>query len=207
MKRFKLLLCGLVCGLGLVSGAPPANAGMIFTTHFDNTSDRTLSLPYVGSGVLSFDNDLLDGTYAWSTLTNLVFSFAVGGESFSLTDIITPTTAPGLTIYQSGTDWYFDGNQGNPEDTDDGAVDFKNSNGALASFEPNNLDQPFDAPPFNRYYVVTSLDALDAGDGFFGTYGVHPTAVPEPGTLTLLAMGGLLVCMLGAWRRRRATAS
>jgi hypothetical protein len=205
MKRFKLLLCGLVCGLGLVSGAPPANAGMIFTTHFDNTSDRTLSLPYVGSGVLSFDNDLLDGTYAWSTLTNPAFSFAVGGASFSLADITTSTAALGLTIYQSGTDWYFDGPAAGS--FTGGVVDFENSNGALASFEPTDLEPPFDAPPFNRYGVVTSLDALDAGDGFFGTYGVHPTAVPEPGTLTLLAMGGLLVCMLGAWRRRRATAS
>ncbi len=205
MKRFKLLLCGLICGLGLVSGAPPANAGMMFETKFDNTFDRTLSLPYVGLGLLSFDNDLVDGTYAWNTLTNPAFSFEVGGEAFSLADITTSTAALGLTIYQSGTDWYFDGPAAS--ELTGGVVDFLNSNGALAAFEPNNDEEPFNAPPFNRYIAAPSLAALDAGDGFFGTYGVNPTAVPEPGTLTLLAMGGLLVCMLGAWRRRRGTAS
>mgnify|MGYP002629478721 CR=1 FL=1 len=205
MKKFKLLLCGLICGLGLVSGAPPANAGMMFATKFDNTFNRTLSAPYGGLGVLSFDNDLVDGTYAWSTLTNPAFSFAVGGEAFSLTDITTSTAALGLTIYQSGTDWYFNG----PIATSfGGAVEFVNSNSAFAAFEPNNLtEEPFNAPPFNRYIVAPSLAALDFGDGFVGTYGVNPTAVPEPGTLTLLAMGGLLVCMLGTGRRRRGTAS
>ena len=205
MKKFKLLLCGLICGLGLVSGAPPANAGMIFATHFDNTFNRTLSPPGVGSGVLSFDNDLEDGTYAWSTLTNPAFSFAVGGASFSLADITTSTTALGLTIYQSGTDWYFDGPY-SEESFAGGAVEFENSNGALAAFEPN-----FGSPPFNLYVVATSWEVVDSDleiyDGFLGTYGVNPTAVPEPGTLTLLAMGGLLVCVLGAWRRRRGTAS
>ena len=205
MKKFKLLLCGLVCGLGLVSGAPPANAGMIFETRFDNTSDRTLSAPYVGLGLLSFDNDLVDGTYAWSTLTNPAFSFAVGGEAFSLADITTSTAALGLTIYQSGTDWYFNGPGASGFA---GAVDFVNSNGALAAFEPNYSAEG----PFNQYLVATLWEVDESyffyiDDGFFGTYGVNPTAVPEPGTLTLLAMGGLLVCMLGTWRRRRGTAS
>jgi hypothetical protein len=87
-------------------------------------------------------------------------------------------------------------------------VEFLNSNGAFAVFEPNNIpEEPFNAPPFNRYVAAPSSAALYARDGFFGTYGVNPTAVPEPGTLTLLAMGGLLICMLGAGRRRRATAS
>lgn len=207
MKKFKSLLCGMVCGLGLVSGAAPANAGMIFATHFDNTFDRTLSLPYVGSGVLSFDNDLVDGTYAWSTLTNPAFSFAVGGESFSLADIISSTTALGLTIYQAGTDWYFDG----PSLEDSalgGVVEFENSNAAFAAFEPNNIERPpFNAPPFNRYIAAPSMDEGYEDGSFFGTYGVNPTAVPEPGTLTLLAVGGSLVCVLGAWRRRRGTAS
>ena len=206
MKKFGLLLRGLICGLGLVFGASPANAGMIFATHFDNTFDRTLSPPGVGSGVLSFDNDLEDGTYAWSTLTNPAFSFAVGGASFSLADITTSTTALGLTIYQSGTDWYFNGPGPGEGVIVGGAVEFVNSNGALAAFEPNLGESPI-----NQYLVATSWEVVESYveiyDGFFGTYGVNATAVPEPGTLTLLAMGGLLVCMLGAGRRRRATAS
>ncbi len=198
MKRFGLLFCGLVCGLGLVSSASSANAGMIFATNFDVTLDRTLNPPYVGSGVLSFDDMLADGTYLLSGLTNPAFSFTFGGESFTLADVTASTPALAVTIYQSGTDWYFDGPVA-PTSIFLGAVDFTNSNGFTTAFEPNSF--PMSTPPFNQYTVGTQA----SGPFFGGTYGVNPTAVPEPGTLTLCAMGGL-VFVAGAWRRRRAMA-
>ena len=194
MKRFGLLLAALVCGLGLVSGASSANAGMIFATNFDNTPDRNLSPPYVGSGVLSFNNMLSDGTYLLSSFANLAFSFTFGGESFTLLDISSSTPSLAVTIYQSGTDWYFDG----PNVPFRGAVEFTNVNKAIVTFFPN--DFPGAVPPFNLFFAEIGPDI------FFGTYGVNATtAVPEPGTLTLCAIGGL-GCVIGVWRRRRATA-
>ncbi len=194
MKRFGFLLCGLVCGLALVSGAASANAGMIFATNFDNTFDRTLNPLYVGSGVLSFDEMLADGTYLLSSLTNLAFSFTVGGETFTLADLSASTASLGLTVYQSGTDFYFDGPVA-PTSFFFAAFEFTNSNGAMIGFEPNDVGN---IPPCNMYRAFTPTDM------FLGTYGVN-ASVPEPGTLTLCAFGGL-GCVVAAWRRRRATA-
>ena len=163
------------------------NAGMIFSVVFDDTFDSTLTPPFVGSGTLSFDDNLPDGSYLLNGLTNLAISFTFGVETFTLADLVgADPLALSVAIFNSGTDFYFDGP---PSTFFGGAADFVNSNGAILSTQPND----FGPPPWNLYFF-----SLPGGTGgFAGTYG----AVPEPGTMTLCGVFGLMAAMT-AWRRK-----
>jgi len=179
-----------VCGflLSCVLWAPsPATAGMIFNILFDDSGYRPDALfvepPVVGSGQLSFSNDLVDGSYPLLSLTDLAFSITLGGETWTETDTVSFDPDTEIVIENFGRQFYFNGS-GNTTPTG-GAVEVYKSNGEFLSFEPTW----FSAVPWNLYGTST---------GYFGVYGV----TPEP-TSWCLALTGALCGLLAAKRGRR----
>lgn len=182
-RAFAALLFGLVASLPL-----SVQAGTVLSVLFDNGGFREsdyVGAPIIGSGQLSFDETLTDGNYPLLSLTNLQFSFTVGGSTFTSADPyvwIDPTAD--LVIY--GSHFYFDGP--GPSPLTGGVVDIGNASGFIA-FEPSGLSPA----PYNLYIAQTS-----AGE-FFGIYG----ATPEPSTWCL-AVSGAVLGLAGTIRRRRA---
>lgn len=182
-RAFAALLFGLVASLPL-----SVQAGTVLSVLFDNGGFREsdyVGAPIIGSGQLSFDETLTDGNYPLLSLTNLQFSFTVGGSTFTSADPyvwIDPTAD--LVIYRSH--FYFDGP--GPAPISVGVVEIGNASGFIA-FEPS----VFSPAPYNLYYAETS-----AGE-FFGIYG----ATPEPSTWCL-AVSGAVLGLAGTIRRRRA---
>jgi hypothetical protein len=148
-----------------------------FDIKFNNTFDGTLNGPFVGSGTLSFDGNLADGTYLLSSLNNLAMSFSFDSDTFTDADISNPATSLSLTLYQSGTRFYFDGSESNTDYG--GSLDFINSAGRYLSIQPNNLDL---STPYNLYQT----------DDFFGTYGVVTTPIPAAAWLFGSGLLGLM---------------
>lgn len=159
--------------------ADRVSASMVFNLKFDTTFNQSLAPPILppsqGTGVISFDDNLADGTYLISTLTNFYFSATISGETWTMADLITDPTPLGVTIftkYGGRRDIFLDGpGQGSIS----GSTTFVNSNNMFFSTEPNDLGSPF-VVPHDRWLVGAFPNSALVG----GNYGVHP--VPEPGT-------------------------
>lgn len=162
-----------------------SSSGTSFSVLFDATFDRTLTPGFVGTGTLSFDESLGDGSYALNSLTNLAFNFTVIGQSFTIADLFTDINPVNLVIYNSGTDFYFDG--GLNDGPLGGTLGFIKGASVGADFEPNHGG--FAPAPFNLYGVFD----LGTSSIVFGTYGVVPSAAPEPSAVFLFAIGGLVM--------------
>ena len=175
---------------GLIAALPQAvQAGTVLSVLFDNGGFREsdyVGAPIIGSGQLSFDETLTDGNYPLLSLTNLQFSFTVGGSTFTSADPsvwIDPTAD--LVIY--GSHFYFDGP--GPGPYTGGVVEILNASGELIAFEPSNL-----SPALYNFYIAQTSAGV-----FSGIYG----ATPEPSTWCL-ALTGAVVGMARTIRRRRA---
>jgi len=167
----------------------PAMAGMVFQVGFDNTFDIgaiDATPPYVGSGELSFDNNLADGSYLLTSLSNLSFSFTIGGETWTEADSVFFDPDTEIVIFNTGRRFYFNGvGNSTPEG---GSFDVINSNSHILTFEPND----FAAPPFTLYVTPD----------YFGNFG----SIPEPSTWVLAATGSLFG-LLAAKRRHKKNAA
>jgi len=161
--------------------ADRVSASMVFNLKFDTTFNQSLAPPILppsqGTRLISFDDDLADGTYLISTLTNFYFSATIAGETWTMADLVTDPTPLGVTIftkYGGRRDIFFDGpGQGILS----GSANFVNSNNLFLATEPNDLSLPF-VVPHDRWVFGTYFPLDDPLGG--GNYGVHP--VPEPGT-------------------------
>jgi hypothetical protein len=180
--------------------ADRVSASMVFNLKFDTTFDQSLAPPILppsqGTGLISFDDDLADGTYLISTLTNFYFSATIAGETWTMADLVSDPTPLGVTIftkYGGRRDIFFDGPAQEPLG---GSANFVNSNNQYFATEPNDLSLPF-VVPHDRWIVGTYSPHSSSGGG---NYGVHP--VPEPGTWMIY-----IVYLLGGfgWLRRFAT--
>jgi len=174
----------------LVASLPqPVQAGTVLSVLLDNDGFRQsdyVGATMIGSGQLSFDETLTDGTYPLLSLTNLQFAFTVGSSTFTSADpyvYIDPNAD--LVIY--GSSFYFFGPPTAPISA--GVVEILNPSSELIAFEPFD----FSPAPTNLYYAQTSTGI------FRGIYGV----TPEPSTWCL-ALTGAVVGMARTIRRRRA---
>lgn len=174
---------------GLIAALPQAvQAGTVLSVLLDNGGIRQsdyVGAPIIGSGQLSFDETLTDGTYPMLSLSNLQFSFTVGGSSFTSADnyvFIDPSVE--LVIY--GSSFYFDGSDTGP--IYGGVVEIVNASSEFISFERSG----FDPAPYNLFLAYT------VGGVISGIYGV----TPEPSTWCL-ALTGVVFGMARTIRRRR----
>ncbi|MFB2936251.1 PEP-CTERM sorting domain-containing protein [Aerosakkonemataceae cyanobacterium BLCC-F154] len=147
---------------------------LTFDFKFDSTPDATVTDPLVGTGTFSFDGDPGDGTFALTSLSNFNFSFNIGGNSFTNTDIATPLVNILVNIGTNGSDRFVNfGGSGGPFG---GSIDFLNTNSL--SFQPGFGSLYFSGANFGTYQGIVQADV---------------TPVPEPSTIL-----GLLGLSLGA---------
>lgn len=181
------VLWAVLVGIGVLSlDSASAHAGMVFDFLLDNNGWRNteyVSPPIVGSGRLSFDNDLADGSYLLVTLQNLSFSVTVASETWTESDTAVFDLDTKIVIYGSGTRFSFDG-AGTTTPTG-GALEIFNANGEWISVEPGAPGAVHD-------------DLYDTSTGYRGVYGV----LPEPSSWCLTLTGAALG-LLGTWHRRR----
>lgn len=181
----------IFAGLCLFSFLSAADAGTIFDVSFDGTFNSTLTPPFVGSGTVSFDQVLGDGTYLLTGLNNLKMSFTIGADTWTYADIVAPNPSLSITIYDAGKNFYFNGPPSSSPFL--GAADFINASGDGLTTQPNTVG----SPPFNRYIVVSTTGVI-----LRGTYGV--ATVPEPASILFVGMGALGLLWQGSRRRKIA---
>lgn len=193
MKPYNLIHSIVAFGLIWVALAAPAQSGTIFNVNFDDTFGRDLDAPFVGSGTISVDDVLSDGTYPLGSLTNFEASFTIGTSVWTQADLATSITSA-LVVYDSGTEFYFAGSGAG--DLKLGSVEFFNGSQRLV-FEN---DMTTLGTPYNQYSVFESGTLVPA---FSGTYGAEAASatVPEPAGLAVLSLLG--VVGIGSLRRRR----
>lgn len=181
-------------GLAMAATVPllmpaPVRAGMVFDVFFDYNRFDDLPIggkpypdpPFIGSGYLSIDDDLPDGSYLFDGLTNLAFDFAIWSFRWRETDELTYDPSLRVVIYDSGRNFYFLG-----VSDAGGALSVRNQHWVDLSFEPS-----WYTPPPNNYYLVLYGPHLMAR----GTYGAARPPVPAP-----LPAAGALAAF--SWSRR-----
>ncbi len=171
IKRL-LALC-LVVGWAGNASALPVTFGFAFDNVFNSLP---LEPPMVGTGQVSFD-DIGNGTFSLSSLTNLSMQFSIAGQSFSLADADTPLgqVLAVVTHYGTGRRLQFSNSQGFGSGPHLGSIDFTNDNGAFLTFQP-----PGYGPSLDLYLMSGAGTTVD------GSY-LATTGVPLPGTLALVA--------------------
>lgn len=187
------LLAVIVAVSSWLAVADHALASMVFNLKFDATFDQTFSLPVLppslGTGTISFDDTLADGTYFVSTLTNFAFTATLNGQTWTMADLVSNPAPLAITIFtkMKGRDIYFDGPGQAPNN---GSATFVNSGGYYLATEPNNL-----GPPSPHDLWIAGFGSSSAT--LAGNYGVYP--VPEPATWSVFAI--YLLGMAGSVRR------
>jgi hypothetical protein len=157
----------------------------------------------LGSGNISFDGSVADGTYLLSNLTGLSVTFSIGGETFNNANMDTSNFPHvEVVIYGGGADYYFSTDcTSTPSDTScygpkTGSLDFNDSsNGSFFTTEPNYVGPA----PLDLFMASVNVAATDPS--YMGIYGQAATSpVPEPASLLLIGSG--LAAIVA--RRRRA---
>jgi hypothetical protein len=170
-------------------------ATYVVTTKFDGTFDTTLTDPFVGTGVFTYDSGPLPGSGVWplANFTNPSLAITFGTTTFTLADLVTPAGEVHLVLI--GSEFYFANIGGGGSGPFTGAADFQ-SGSFILSTQPTGLDGiplggVFGAPLF------VSGTSLGLTQGTYGITGV--SAIPEPSSLG--ALGALL--SLGLFMRHR----
>jgi hypothetical protein len=171
-------------------------ATYVVTTKFDGTFDTTLTDPFIGTGVFTYDSGPLPGSGVWplADFTNPSLAITFGTTTFTLADLVTPAGEVHLVLV--GSEFYFANSSFLPSGPFGGAADFAKDSFSLST-EPTGLDGiplflgNFGAPAF---LSNTSLGSIN---GNYGITGV--SAIPEPSSLG--ALGALL--SLGLFMRHR----
>lgn len=148
--------------------------------NLDTTADPTVPPPYVGTGEISFSDNLNDGSYLLSSLNNLQITFTIASETFTLANLAgSYDPSASVVIFNNGTDFYFDAPPSGSSGFG-GAVDFQ-IGGDFITTEPDVNGGR--SAPYNLYF------ASIGGSNYFGAYGNPQQTVPEPTSIALLAAG------------------
>lgn len=165
------------------------------TCEFDGTIDQTLTAPFVGDGSFSYDAPapLADGSYAWTSFSNIALQLTVQGFTFAQTDLT--TTAADVNIGIRGGYFFFSNLNGAGDGAQGGSADFSNSGNYLTTqpYDPSSGPLGGGNPDAPLYHV--NIAGTDIG----GNYG----AVPEPTTFACMIAGA---AMCGVFIRRKKSA-
>ena len=165
-----------------LANAVPVN----FDFEFDNLfNSLPLDPPIVGTGQVRFD-DVGNGSFSLTALTNLSMQFSIAGEIFSLGDADTPLgeVLAVVSDYEGGRRFQFSNTRGFGSGPYFGSIDFTNAGGANLTFQPPGYGDSLDL------YQMTGPRV-----GTMGSY-LAVNAVPVPGTLAVFCVAlGLLVLL------------
>lgn len=175
----------------------------------------------VGTGTLSFDSgsQLADGSYAWSSLTNLTVSLSFSGVPVTFTQADLLTNAANIAIQLRGSNFIVTGANGlgtsqTTTYTYDGLEVVSNGSANFGHLDYYISLQPVDfgfsgdpayflsglfTPNANHQYDTFTNNVYMGGYGVGGTGG---GAIPEPSTYGIAVAGAALV--IAALRRRKA---
>ena len=238
----KLNTCGLAIFASVALSVPASAATFLLSSNLDNsffvgtpgptelpTMSTTVEAPFVGSLTLSYDADsaLSDGSYAWSSLTNLSLSVNFPGQGITFNQGQLDTPAADVKIQVIDGNFFF--TNINPSGSTvslnpqigSGSANFVNDNYVFTT-QPLNSDTRTGfggyVVDYNALYQLIDLSTASVGiepgqDGFSmgtqiyrGNYG-NPTAnasaangVPEPSAALLGSLGALALLR----RRKRA---
>ncbi|MEM7311559.1 MAG: hypothetical protein AAF497_00265 [Planctomycetota bacterium] len=183
-SAFALLLVSILSSPGKAS---------TFEFSFDNNpDDQTVADPFVGTGSMSFNETLSDGTYPLLDLTDLEINFQFGSDVFKNVDIVTPLDEVLVVISDNGQSLNFSNVNGYGSGQFIGSIDFinpQNQSTLGLSTEPPDFGGNLD--------LYLTVDATGYPQ-YFGNYGA--TLVPEPYTAT---MAFLAMLPLVSYLRRR----
>jgi hypothetical protein len=176
--------------LFLLAFSPLAqSASYLLGTTF--SSDNPTVNPNYGTGTLSYEAEqpLVDGSYAWDSISNLQLVIALGSSVFTEDDLLTLSSTVYIEVRNGG---FFFSNIDGYSTTSPG--------GGSADFTSGSYNLSVQPSPVGSSSPVRFVHS-NPGDSFFvgGTYA--PTAaVPEPSVamLSVLAVAGF------AARRRRS---
>jgi hypothetical protein len=186
MCKLRRILCLFVVFSAVSIAAHADNFNVIFY------SEPSTSSPVVGTGTFSFDNNLGDGTYALSSLTNYNIDFTVGSSTFTDAGIANPISEILVVIYGGGSQFYFSNTNAYGTGPYGGSIDFTNIDGSDLTTEPPG----YGAPPLDLYQATDSSE-----NSYFGMYDTS-SVIPEPSGLLLLGTG--LMGLVSVVRRKFA---
>ena len=185
-SRFSFLVAALLLWVSCV----PASA-VTYEFGFDNIDDGILMAPFTGTGVVSFDGPIKDGSFPMDSFANIQMNFDFGSlASFTEQDIATPTDEVVLVISDGGQRLQFSSIGLGGTGPFAGAIDFVSGDmGFGLSTEPPGFGGNLDL-----YFVA---DIFSGTMPLFGNYA--GTLVPEPSALSSAFAGALLLFI----RRKR----
>lgn len=166
-----------------------------FEIIYDDTPNNEIG-NIVGYGTFSYDGPVQFGSFSLDSLTNLAFYAEVGGNFYTIDDLLTVTSESGITVFNLGG----------------------GSAGLVFTGEGGYQSGSFDLDNGNDYLTHEPTDSISertgccGGDGtinyymtrdYYGDYqATSVAAIPEPSTYALMA-GGLSLVGFMAMRRRK----
>lgn len=186
-------LVSLVVYTPVLAVACAASAGAVtFDLLYDDVDDQTIgTATIVGTGTFSYDGPATVGSFPLSSLSGFAFNAIILGVPFTTADILSNPATTGISVFSLGAGQFglvFTGAGGT---FNSGSLDLENGPGDVLSHEPTSaINNPIGCcggnGTTNLYYM--NLSGNDPHPPtVVGDYSA--TAIPEPGTLALSAVG------------------